>query len=117
VVTCARGCRNPGYTAPDLESHQLPRPAKTNVVSFGVYDFEPHTEELRKEGMRIRLEGQPVAILKMLLERPGELVTREELQNKLWATDRFVDFDNSLNAAIKRLASGTERLRRSAALH
>jgi len=81
----------------------LPRPAKTNVVSFGVYDFAPDTEELRKEGMRIRLEGQPVAVLKMLLERPGELVTREELQNKLWATDRFVDFDNSLNAAVKRL--------------
>ena len=72
-------------------------------MSFGVYDFAPDTEELRKEGMRIRLEGQPVAVLKMLLERPGELVTREELQNKLWATDRFVDFDNSLNAAIKRL--------------
>lgn len=81
----------------------MPRPAKTNVVSFGVYDFAPDTEELRKQGMRIRLEGQPVAVLKMLLERPGELVTREELQNKLWATDRFVDFDNSLNAAIKRL--------------
>jgi TolB-like protein/DNA-binding winged helix-turn-helix (wHTH) protein/Flp pilus assembly protein TadD len=103
VVTCAHGCRNRGYTSPDSEPHQLPRPTKANVVSFGVYDFAPDTEELRKEGMRIRLEGQPVAILKMLLERPGELVTREELQNKLWATDRFVDFENSLNAAIKRL--------------
>ncbi len=78
-------------------------PAKSNVVRFGVYDFEPHTGELRKEGMRIRLEGQPVAILKMLLERPGELVTREELQKKLWSTDMFVDFEHSLNAAVKRL--------------
>lgn len=77
--------------------------AKSNVVSFGVYDFAPHTQELRKEGMRVRLEGQPVAILQMLLERPGELVTREELQRKLWPTDTFVDFEHSLNAAVKRL--------------
>ena len=53
--------------------------------------------------MRIRLEGQPVAILKMLLDRPGELVTREELQKKLWVADTFVDFEHSLNAAVKRL--------------
>jgi TolB-like protein/DNA-binding winged helix-turn-helix (wHTH) protein/Flp pilus assembly protein TadD len=77
--------------------------AKPNVVHFGIYDFAPHTKELRKGGMRIRLEGQPLAILEMLLERPGELVTREELQKKLWPTDTFVDFEQSLNAAVKRL--------------
>jgi TolB-like protein/DNA-binding winged helix-turn-helix (wHTH) protein/Flp pilus assembly protein TadD len=53
--------------------------------------------------MRVRLEGQPLAILEMLLDRPGELVTREELQNKLWPGDTFVDFEHSLNAAVKRL--------------
>ena len=72
-------------------------------MRFGAYDFEPYSGELRKEGMRVRLEGQPVAILRMLLERPGELVTREELQKQLWPADTFVDFEHSLNAAIKRL--------------
>ena len=54
--------------------------AKANVVSFSAYEFNFYSGELRKEGMRIRLEGQPLAILQMLLDRPGELVTREELQ-------------------------------------
>lgn len=76
---------------------------KTNVVRFGVYDFAPDTQELRKAGIRIRLEGQPLAILQVLLQRPGELVTREELQRKLWPADTFVDFEHSLNAAVKRL--------------
>jgi TolB-like protein/Flp pilus assembly protein TadD len=56
--------------------------------------------------MRVRLEGQPVAILKMLLDRRGELVTREELQKKLWPGETFVDFEHSLNAAVKRLRAG-----------
>ena len=74
-----------------------------SVVRFGTYEFEPYAGELRREGIRIRLEGQPLAILKMLLERPGELITREELQKKLWTGDTFVDFEHSLNAAVKRL--------------
>ena len=78
-------------------------PAKPNVVRFGVYHFAQETQELHKEGMRVRLEGQPIAILKTLLDRPGELVTREELQKKLWPADTFVDFEHSLNAAVKRL--------------
>ena len=57
---------------------------KRNIVSFGAYEFNPYSRELRKEGMRVRLEGQPLAILGVLLERPGELVTREELQKRLW---------------------------------
>ena len=78
-------------------------PAKPNVVSFGAYEFNPYSGELRREGMRVRLEGQPLAILQMLLERSGELVTREELQRRLWPADTFVDFEHSLNAAVKRL--------------
>ena len=76
---------------------------RPNVVCFGIYEFERHGRELRKGGMRVRLEGQPLAILKMLLDRPGELVTREELQKELWPGDTFVDFEHSLNAAVKRL--------------
>jgi TolB-like protein/DNA-binding winged helix-turn-helix (wHTH) protein/Flp pilus assembly protein TadD len=76
---------------------------KPSVASFGSFEFNPYSRELRKEGMRVRLEGQPLAILQMLLDHPGELVTREELQKKLWPGDTFVDFEHSLNAAVKRL--------------
>ncbi len=78
-------------------------PTKPNIVSFGAYEFNPYSKELRKEGMRVRLEGQPLAILEVLLERPGELVTREEVQKRLWPEDTFVDFEHSVNAAVKRL--------------
>jgi TolB-like protein/DNA-binding winged helix-turn-helix (wHTH) protein/Flp pilus assembly protein TadD len=81
-------------------------PTKPNIVSFGAYEFNPYSRELRREGMRIRLEGQPLAILEVLLERPGGLVTREELQKRLWPEDTFVDFEHSLNAAVKRLRAG-----------
>ena len=74
-------------------------------IRFGLFEFDPHSGELRKQGIKIRLQGQPVEILAMLLSRPGELVTREELQKKLWPGDTFVDFDRSLNAAMKRLRS------------
>ena len=70
---------------------------------FGAFEFDPQTGELRKQGIRIRLEGQPIAVLSMLLDRHGELVSREELQKRLWPSDTFVDFEQSLNAAIKRL--------------
>jgi TolB-like protein/DNA-binding winged helix-turn-helix (wHTH) protein/tetratricopeptide (TPR) repeat protein len=74
-------------------------------IRFGLFEFDPHSGELRKQGLKIRLQGQPVEILAMLLARPGELVTREELQKKLWPEHTFVDFDPSLNAAVKRLRS------------
>ena len=77
--------------------------AKQIVMTFGPYEFNPRFGELRKEGMRVRLEGQLLAILQSLLDRPGELVTREELRKKLWPEDTFVDFEHSLNAAVKRL--------------
>jgi TolB-like protein/DNA-binding winged helix-turn-helix (wHTH) protein/Flp pilus assembly protein TadD len=79
---------------------------RPNVVRFGAYEFDPESRELRREGMRVRLEGQPVAILKMLLDRRGEVITREELQKQLWPADTFVDFEHSLNAAVKRLRAG-----------
>src|SRR5580765_7114685 len=75
------------------------------LIRFGLFEFDPRSGELRKQGLKVRLQGQPVEILSMLLARPGELVTREELQKKLWPEDTFVDFDPSLNAAIKRLRS------------
>jgi len=79
-------------------SSQAPR-----VFRFGVFEFNPIEGELRKGGLRIKLQDQPLQVLVMLLERPGETVTREELQRRLWSADTFVDFDHSLNSAIKKL--------------
>lgn len=72
-------------------------------VRFGVFEFDHRSGELRKQGRRIRLEGQPVQVLLKLLERPGELITREDLRKELWPGDTFVNFEQSLNAAVKRL--------------
>src|SRR5258706_5274246 len=70
---------------------------------FGVFEVDVRAGELRKSGMKLKLQEQPFQVLCTLLEHPGELVTREELRNRLWPADTFVDFDHSLNAAIKRL--------------
>ena len=70
---------------------------------FGPFEADLHTRELWKFGTRLRLVGQPFAILAVLLARPGELVTREELRNRLWRSDTFVDFDHGLNAAMNKL--------------
>ena len=73
------------------------------VVRFGAYEVDLRSAELRKSGVKVRLTGQPFQILAILLEQPGELVTREELQKRLWPADTFVDFDRGLNAAINRV--------------
>lgn len=70
---------------------------------FGPFEVDLHTHELWKYGTRIRLVGQPFEILAMLLRRPGELVTREELRSRLWPGDTFVDFNHGLNAAVNKL--------------
>lgn len=74
-----------------------------NVVRFGLFELDLRAGELRKAGIKIKLQDQPFQILAMLLERPGEIVTREELQKRLWPQDTFVDFDLSLNSAVKKL--------------
>lgn len=73
------------------------------VVRFGVFEVNPRSGELRKSGVKIKLHDQPFKILIMLLERPGELVTREDIRNRLWPGEIFVDFDHSLNNAVNRL--------------
>jgi TolB-like protein/DNA-binding winged helix-turn-helix (wHTH) protein len=70
---------------------------------FGVYEVDLAFEELRKNGLKIKLSGQPFQVLAMLLERPGEVVKREEIQKKLWPDGTFVDFDHSLNTAINKI--------------
>jgi len=78
------------------------------ILRFGVFELNPRSGELRKQGIKIRLQGQPVEILAMLLERPGEPITRDELQKKLWPADTFVDFDQGLNNAMKRLRAALD---------
>ena len=70
---------------------------------FGAFEFDPRAKQLRKHGHTIRLQGQPLEILGLLLERPAEVVLREELRARLWPEDTFVDFEHSLNAAVNKL--------------
>ena len=72
-------------------------------VRFGTFELDLRAGELRRNGSKVKLQEQPFQVLTLLLERPGEVVTREELQKRLWPADTFVDFDHSLNAAIRRL--------------
>ena len=78
------------------------KPSPSRVV-FGPFEADLRTGELRKNGRRLRLSKQPFQVLAMLLETPGELVTRQELKSRLWPEDTFVDFDDSLNAAVNKL--------------
>ena len=80
----------------------LPAPA-SEIVSFGTFEVNLRTGELRKRGIRIALQEQPLRILSALLERPGDVVGREDLCKRLWPQGTFVDFEHSLNAAVRRL--------------
>ena len=73
------------------------------VARFGVFELDLSAGELRKNGARVRLQGQPFQVLALLLERAGGVVTREELRQSLWPSDTFVDFDHSLNTAINKV--------------
>jgi cholera toxin transcriptional activator len=75
----------------------------SRVARFGLFELDLSAGELRKSGVKLRLQGQPFQVLALLLERAGELVTREELQQTLWPSDTFVDFDHSLNTAINKV--------------
>src|SRR5258707_9580532 len=72
-------------------------------VRFGQFEMDEHAGELCKQGIKVRLQQQPLQILQILLEHPGEVVTREELRKRVWPTDTVVDFDHGINNAIKRL--------------
>src|ERR1700720_2880667 len=77
---------------------QLPQ-----VLRFGVFEIDARAGELRKNGIKLKLQEQPFKVLCMLVEHPGEVVTREDLRIRLWPAETFVDFDHGLNAAVKRL--------------
>src|SRR3954468_1117435 len=81
-------------------------------LRFGIYEADVRSGELSRDGVKVKLQEQPFQVLLMLLERPGEVISREELRERLWPADTFVDFDHSLNTAINKLR---EALRDSAA--
>lgn len=76
---------------------------QNRLARFGVFELDLSAGELRKNGVKLRLQGQPFQVLALLLDRAGEVVTREELQQTLWPSDTFVDFDHSLNTAINKV--------------
>jgi TolB-like protein/DNA-binding winged helix-turn-helix (wHTH) protein/Tfp pilus assembly protein PilF len=80
---------------------QAVRPKR--LIRFAPFEFDLQTGELRKHGLKIKLSGQPIEVLALLLEHPGEMVTREEMQKILWPNDTVVEFEHSINAAVKRL--------------
>ena len=75
----------------------------SGLIRFGSFELNPASGELRKSGARVKLQEQPFQVLRALVERPGEVVTREELHERLWSGDTFVDFDDGLNAAVRKI--------------
>src|SRR5204863_2331535 len=103
-----RGILPVGFLEPSGRLAIVGRPpmpeASTPVrLRFGVFEVDLRAGELRKHGVRLRLQEQPFQLLAMLLERPGEIVTREELRNRLWTAETFVDFDHGVNKAVNRI--------------
>ncbi|MFZ0213500.1 MAG: winged helix-turn-helix domain-containing protein [Candidatus Acidiferrales bacterium] len=81
----------------------MPLSSTPKIVRFGVFEADLRLEELRKRGAKTKIQELPFRVLAMLLERPGEIVTRQELQKRIWPSDTFVDFEDGLNTAIKKL--------------
>lgn len=91
-----------GYT--DLKAKEESAGQKpAQRYRFGVFEADAATEELRRQGMRVKLNAQPFQVLLMLLERPGELLLREEISHRLWPDGTFVDFDHGVNSAVNRI--------------
>jgi DNA-binding winged helix-turn-helix (wHTH) protein/WD40 repeat protein len=86
-----------------MGSSQLVNGSKKRLARFGVFELDLDAGELRKQGLRLQLQPKPLQMLAILLERPGEIVTREELRRRLWDDDTFVDYESGLNTAANRL--------------
>ncbi|HEY3458726.1 MAG TPA: winged helix-turn-helix domain-containing protein [Bryobacteraceae bacterium] len=81
---------------PDIEQQRA-------TYRFGVFELNPRTGELRKHGVKLKLQEQPQHILALLLEHAGEIITREEIQKRLWPGNTYVDFDNAISSAVRKL--------------
>ena len=90
----------------DFPKEQIPQPPNgKGPVKFGAFEADLHSGEVRKSGSRVKLQEQPFKVLQVLLERPGVLVTREELRSRIWPEDSFGDFDHAVNVAVGKLRS------------
>ena len=90
-------------TANNDQSSGRERSNESRLLRFGVFEVDVDAGELRKNGARIRLQEQPFQVLMALLEDAGKVVTREDLRQKIWPADTFVDFDHSLNTAVNKI--------------
>jgi len=82
----------------------MPQPdARIEIYRFGAFELASATGELRKNGLRLKLQDQPTRILILLLENAGEIVTREQIQKRRWADDAYVDYENAINSAVRKL--------------
>ena len=99
-----RGLTAAIHDRPISDSHMTdPEASSSSVVRFDVFEVDLQAGELRRDSRKIKLQEQPFRVLSSVLERPGELVTRKELCQKLWPANTFVDFDHGLNSAVARL--------------
>src|SRR6516164_2576561 len=80
-----------------------PTPRPSRILKFGVFEIDLEAGELRRSGMRQKLAAQPFGVLRALVERPQQLVTREELQQRIWPKDTFVDYELALKKAVSRI--------------
>src|SRR5215469_2932815 len=78
-------------------------PGRSTTYQFGIFELDLATGELHRKGIRVRLQGKPFQVLALLLERPGRIVTRDELREQLWPAGAYVEFEAGLNAAVKKL--------------
>jgi len=101
--TSARTSQDSGAKLASVPGPSSLASRKPGVARFGVFEADLEARELRKQGRRLRLQDQPFAMLTLLLERSGSLVTREELRERLWPADTFVDFDHSMNTAVNKI--------------
>jgi cholera toxin transcriptional activator len=102
----SRGCLVLHYASSAVVHRPMPAfpgNRSSRIVRFGVFELDLAAGELRKNGAKLRLQEQPFQVLALLLEHTGDVVTREELRQKLWPADTFVDFDHSLNTAVNKL--------------
>jgi DNA-binding response OmpR family regulator len=103
VISRCRGCEDARVLGM-MESHEMGDKELANaLIRFGVFEVDPRSGEMRKSGLRIKLQDQPFKVLLALLERPGEVVSREDLKARIWPNDSFGDFDHAVNVAVAKL--------------
>lgn len=103
LIICGQALETARFFCYTFEARELLMPAPAQLIRFGVFELDLDVNELRKNGRKVRLQDQPFRLLNLLIESPGQPISREKMKEALWPADTFVDFDHSLNAAIAKL--------------